>query len=401
MKGITLEGLKKILGKGKDDTIERKVSSIIDEVREKGDRALIQLTERFDGVKNVRIKIPKAEIVKAVKSIDKRHLQVIEVARKRIERYHKKQMPERWTVKEKGLSISFEFSPVEKAGIYIPAGQSPLVSTVLMAVVPAYVAGVKKVFVASPPSFKGSVHPVIAGVLGYLGVKDIFAVGGAQAIAAFAYGTQTIPKVDVIAGPGNRYVNTAKILVSGKVGIDTPAGPSELVIFSDGSGRPEFIAADMNAQIEHRDGLGVLITTSKKLAEEISRKVKGGYWLYVKTQEEAVQAINEFAPEHLQLMCKNPGSIVKKVVAGAVFIGDYSPATLGDYFAGPSHILPTGKAARFSSGLSVYTFLRSYAVISGSHNFYKRYGRLMEMLPEIEGLPFHKASLNIRRDKEG
>ena len=401
MKKITQEWLKKILDKGKDDTIERKVSSIIEEVRKKGDKALIQLTERFDGVKDVEIKVPEAEIVKARRGIDRKLLQVIEVVRKRIEKYHRKQMPERWTVREKGLSISFEFSPVETVGIYIPAAQSPLVSTVLMAVVPAYVAGVKEVFVASPPSFKGSVHPVITGVLGYLGVENIFAIGGAQAIAAFAYGTETVPRVDVIAGPGNKYVNTAKILVSGHVGIDTPAGPSELVIFSDGSGRPEFIAADMNAQIEHRNGLGILITTSEKLGGIVSKKVKGGYWLYVKTKEEAVRAINEITPEHLQLMCKSPERMIKKVIAGAVFIGDYSPATLGDYFAGPSHILPTGKTARFSSGLSVYTFLRSYSVISGSQHFYKKYGQLMEILPEIEGLAFHKASLNIRRKGKG
>jgi len=401
MKKITQEWLKKILDKGKDDTIERKVSSIIEEVRKKGDKALIQLTERFDGVKDVEIKVPEAEIVKARRGIDRKLLQVIEVVRKRIEKYHRKQMPERWTVREKGLSISFEFSPVETVGIYIPAAQSPLVSTVLMAVVPAYVAGVKEVFVASPPSFKGSVHPVITGVLGYLGVENIFAIGGAQAIAAFAYGTETVPRVDVIAGPGNKYVNTAKILVSGHVGIDTPAGPSELVIFSDGSGRPEFIAADMNAQIEHRNGLGILITTSEKLGDIVSKKVKGGYWLYVKTKEEAVRAINEITPEHLQLMCKSPERMIKKVIAGAVFIGDYSPATLGDYFAGPSHILPTGKTARFSSGLSVYTFLRSYSVISGSQHFYKKYGQLMEILPEIEGLAFHKASLNIRRKGKG
>ncbi|HOL21735.1 MAG TPA: histidinol dehydrogenase [bacterium] len=399
MKKITLEGLKRILDGGENDNIERKVFSIIEEVRKRGDKALIHFTEKFDGVKDIKIKVSEAEIVKAKKNLDRKILQVIELAKKRIERYHRKQIPRTFTLKEKGFSVKFEFSPVKRAGIYIPAGQSPLVSTVLMTVVPAYVAGVKEIYVASPPSFHNSVHPFITGVLGYLGIRDIYAVGGAQAIAAFVYGTETVPKVDVIAGPGNKYVNTAKVLLSGKVGIDTPAGPSELVIFYDGSGRNEFIAADMNAQIEHRDGLGILITTSEKLAEKISRKVKRGYWLYVKNREEAVEAINFIAPEHLQLMCRNPETLAGKVIAGAIFIGDYSPATSGDYFAGPSHVLPTGKTARFFSGLSVYTFLRSYAVISGKSGFYKRYGGLVEMLPEIEGLHFHKESLSIRRQK--
>ncbi|MDD3726561.1 MAG: histidinol dehydrogenase, partial [Candidatus Ratteibacteria bacterium] len=277
--------------------------------------------------------------------------------------------------------------------------QVPLISTVLMTVVPAYVAGVKKICVASPPCFNGSVHPLLTGALGLLGVRDIFALGGAQAVAAFAYGTETVPSVDIIAGPGNRYVNTAKLLVSGDVGIDTPAGPSELVIFADGSGRADFIATDMSAQIEHRDGLGVLLTNSEKLARRISKEVKGGYWIYVKNHREAVDIINYIAPEHLQLMCKEPEKLLKDVVAGAVFVGDYSPATLGDYFAGPSHTLPTGRSARFSSGVSVYTFLRSYAVIQGKKCLYRRYGELMEVLPELESLLFHKESLSIRRYK--
>ncbi|MCM8762405.1 MAG: histidinol dehydrogenase, partial [Candidatus Omnitrophica bacterium] len=302
-------------------------------------------------------------------------------------------------LKEGDISVEFRFSPIESAGIYIPAGQVPLISTALMTVIPAYVAGVKKICVASPPSFQGSVHPLMTGVLGYLGIKNIFAVGGAQAIAAFAYGTETIPKVDVIAGPGNRYVNTAKLLVSGDVGIDTPAGPSELVIFSDGTGNPAFVSADINAQIEHKEGLGILITTSEKFGEKVSREVKGGYWIYVKNSKEAVEIINYIAPEHLQLMCKEPERLLKEVIAGAIFVGDYSPAALGDYFAGPSHTLPTGRSARFSSGISVYTFLRSYAVILCKAGLYKKYGRLIDVFPEIEGLPFHKRSLSIRRQK--
>ncbi|MCM8830374.1 MAG: histidinol dehydrogenase, partial [Candidatus Omnitrophica bacterium] len=280
MKKITFNQLKDLLKDKRNREIEEKVRDIIKEVRDKGDKALIKFTEQFDGVKNVKIKVPEVEIERARKGMDREVIKVIETAKKRIERYHKRQMPEGFILKERDISVEFRFSSIESAGIYIPAGQAPLVSTVLMTVIPAYIAGVKEIYVASPPSSQGSVHPLIIGVLGYLGIKDIFAVGGAQAIAAFAYGTETIPKVDVIAGPGNKYVNTAKLLVSGDVGIDTPAGPSELVIFSDDTGNPAFLSADMNAQIEHREGLGVLITTSEKLGEKVSEEVKGGYWIY-------------------------------------------------------------------------------------------------------------------------
>lgn len=399
MKRITFSELKDLLEDNRDSEIEEKVRDILEKVKNRGDKALIEFTKEFDGIEDVKIKVSEEEIQRTKKSINKKVIKAIETAKKRIEIYHKKQMPKGFILKERDISVEFRFSPVESAGIYIPAGQAPLVSTVLMTVVPAYVAGVKRIYVASPPSFDGSVHPLIAGTLGYLGIRDIFAVGGAQAIAAFAYGTETIPKVDVIAGPGNKYVNKAKILLSGKVGIDTPAGPSELVIFSDNTGSPKFISADMNAQIEHIEGIGILITTSEKLAEKVSKEVKGGYWVYVKDYKEAIRIINSIAPEHLQIMCKEPEKLLKEVIAGAIFVGNYSPVALGDYFAGPSHTLPTGRSPRFSSGVSVYTFLRSYAVISGREGLYKNYGRLVEVFPEIEGLHFHKKSLSIRREK--
>jgi len=258
---------------------------------------------------------------------------------------------------------------------------------------------VKKIYAASPPSCKGKIHPVILGVLDYLGVKDVFAVGGAQAIAAFAYGTETVPAVDVIAGPGNKYVNAAKRQIYGKAGIDLLAGPSELVVFSDGSGKADFIAADMEAQIEHTDGLGIVVTTSEKEGRLLSGMVKGGYLIVAKDTTEAVDIINYISPEHLQVMCRNPRVIASIVLAGAVFVGDYTPATLGDYFAGPSHVLPTGRAARFSSGLSVYTFLRSHAVISAGAGFYGKNGRLIDVLSQAEGLSRHRNSIDIRRRK--
>ncbi len=399
MEKINVEKLKRILEAREDRETEKKVASIIEEVKRGGDAALKRFTERFDGVKIKDIKVSAEDIASAERDIDKRIIPAVVRASERIKRYHSRQVPEGFTLKEKGVTTRFRFSPVERVGIYIPAGQAPLISTVLMTVVPALVAGVKNIYAASPPSHNGRVHPLILWVLGYLNVKDIFAVGGAQSIAAFAYGTETVPAVNLIAGPGNRYVNTAKRLLYGRVGIDLPAGPSELVVFADGSSDVDYVAADLKAQIEHTGGLGILITTSEKTGEKIENRVKGGYLLKVRDKKEAVEIINLIAPEHLQVMCKNPESIIKDAVAGAIFSGNYTPAVLGDYFAGPSHVLPTGRSARFSSGVSVYTFLRSCAVMEAEAGFYREYGRVMETLPEIEGLPAHKESIGIRRRK--
>ncbi len=398
---IAIERLKSILAVRKDREIDKKVVSILDEVKRRGDAALKEFTERFDGVKVKSIRVPAGEIIEAEKNIDKGVMSAVVHTARRLEKYHSRQMPEGFTIREKGCSVEFRFSPVETVGIYIPAGQAPLISTVLMTVIPARVAGVKNIYVASPPSYRGKVHPLILGVLGHLGIRDIFAVGGAQAIAAFAYGTETVPAVDVIAGPGNRYVETAKRFLYGRVGIDVPAGPSEVVVFTDGSADADFIEADMRAQIEHTDGLGILLTTSEKTGRGLSNRIKGGYWLKVKDRKEAVEVINLIAPEHLQVMCKKPHSIARNVVAGAIFVGDWSSAVLGDYFAGSSHVLPTGRTARFASGVSVYTFLRSYVLVEADAGFYRQYGELMEILPEMEGLLEHRESISIRRRKAG
>ena len=226
-------------------------------------------------------------------------------------------------------------------------------------------------------------------------------MGGAQAIAAFAFGTETVPQVDMVAGPGNKYVNAAKKLLYGKVGLDLPAGPSEVVIFADSSADASLIAADLAAQAEHTDGKSIFITTSGKLGYEVSRKIKEGFWLETKNAEEAVEIINYIAPEHLQLICKNPGIILRKAKAGAVFIGEYSPAALGDYFAGPSHVLPTGRTARFASGLSVYTFLRNYAVIEAKKAFYEKHASIIETLARSEGLKKHAESVADRKGDKG
>ena len=394
MEKISFEKFKLLKKEEKD--IENQVREIIERVKEERDKAIFYFTEKFDNVKLRSLKISEEERKESKEILKGEIFESIKMAKERIEKYHKKQLPKGFKIREKDIEIEFKFSPVEKVGIYIPGGQSPLISTVLMTVIPAKIAGVNEIYVSSPPSYSGKIHPLIVAVCDYLGVRDIFSVGGVQAISGFAYGTETIPKVDLIVGPGNKYVNTAKKILYGEVGIDLPAGPSEVVIFSDSSGNIEFIEYDLKAQIEHTDGTGILITTDKKIGEEISKKVEKGYLIFVKDEKEAIEIINYISPEHLQIISKRPDIFIKNCKAGAIFIGNYTSAVIGDYFAGPSHVLPTGKTARFSSGLSVFTFLRSYAVIKCKKEFIKKYGRYMEKIGEIEGLKNHVNSIKIR-----
>ncbi|MCM8766840.1 MAG: histidinol dehydrogenase [Candidatus Omnitrophica bacterium] len=395
MKKIDFEQLKKIIEQRKEEDIEENVREIIEKVKKDKDRAILYFTKKFDKVDLKKIKVSKEEIKKSREELQDELFHSIKKAAERIENYHKKQLPKGFKIREKDVEIEFNFIPIEKVGIYIPAGQAPLISTILMTVIPAKIAKVKEIYICSPPSYNGKVHPLIIAVSSWLGVKEIFQVGGVQAISGFAFGTETIPKVDLVVGPGNKYVNTAKRLLFGEVGIDLLAGPSELVIFSDSSGKVDFIEYDLKAQIEHTDGLGILITTDEKLASLLSEKVENGYCIVVKDEKEAIEIINYICPEHLQVFSKRP-YLFKKCKAGAIFIGDYTPATIGDYFAGPSHVLPTGQAARFSSGLSVYNFLRSYSIIKSKKEFIKKNGKYIEKLTKIEGLKQHKNSIKIR-----
>ncbi|MCM8786080.1 MAG: histidinol dehydrogenase [Candidatus Omnitrophica bacterium] len=393
MEKIDFENLKKIIEKKED--IEKDVREIIEKVREEKDKAIFYYTEKFDRVKLKKLKITTKEIQESRKYLKGEIFDYIKKAGKRIEKYHKRQLPKDFKIKEKDIEIEFRYSPIEKVGIYIPGGQAPLVSTILMTVIPAKIVGVKEIYICSPPSYNGSIHPLIIATSDYLKVKNIFSIGGVCAISAFAFGTETVPKVDLICGPGNKYVNCAKKLLYGEVGIDLSAGPSELVIFSDGSGKVDFIEYDLKAQTEHTDGLGIFITTDQKLGNLLSQKVENGYCIIVKDEKEAIEIINYLAPEHLQIFSKKP-HLFKNCKAGAIFIGDYSPATIGDYFAGPSHVLPTSKTARFSSGISVLTFLRSYAIVKCKEKFIKKYGKQIEKIAEIEGLLNHKYSIKIR-----
>ncbi|MCM8772790.1 MAG: histidinol dehydrogenase [Candidatus Omnitrophica bacterium] len=394
MEKINFEELKKIVLE--EEEVEKQVKDIIEKVKKEKDKALFYFTELFDKVKLKSLKLEKKEKEEGRKILKGEIFKVVKKVKERIEKYHNKQIPKGFKIKERDIEIEFKFSPVEKVGIYIPGGQAPLISTVLMTVIPAKIAGVKKIYVSSPPSFNGKINPLIVGICDYLEVDEIFQIGGAQAISAFAFGTETVPKVDLIAGPGNKYVNTAKRLLFGKTGIDLLAGPSELVIFSDGSGRKEFIEYDLKAQIEHTEGLGILITTDEKLGKSLAKNIEKGYWIKVKDEKEAIEIINYISPEHLQIISKNPKIFVDNCKCGAIFIGEYTSTTIGDYFAGPSHVLPTGKTASFLSGLSVYTFLRSFAIVKCERTFIKKYGEYIKKIAEIEGLKNHKKSIEIR-----
>jgi len=394
MEKIDFEKLKLLKSEEKD--IENEVRKIIDKVKREKDKAIFYFTEKFDNVKLKSLKVSKKERKENRKRLKGEIFESIKKTKNRIEKYHKRQLPEGFKIKEKNIEIEFKFSPIEKVGIYIPGGQAPLISTVLMTVIPAKIAGVKEIYISSPPSFSGKIHPLIVAICDYLGVKDIFSVGGVQAISGFAFGTETIPKVDLIVGPGNKYVNTAKKLLYGEVGIDLPAGPSEVVIFSDSSGNLKFIEYDLKAQMEHTDGIGIFITTDEKIGEKIVKSVEKGYLILVKNEKEAIEIINYISPEHLQIISKKPDIFIKNCKAGAIFIGNYTSVVIGDYFAGPSHVLPTGKTARFSSGLSVLTFLRSYSIIKCKKEFIKKYGKYIEKIGEIEGLKNHTNSIRIR-----
>lgn len=279
----------------------------------------------------------------------------------------------------------------------MPSGTVPLISSVYMTVLPAKLAGVKRIILATPPNKYKSVDPHILVVANLLKVDEIYKVGGAQAIAALAFGTKTIPKVDKIVGPGNQYVTEAKRQVFGYCGVDMIAGPSEVVVLANQYSNPEYIKADLLAQGEHHMGLSILVTNSKKLARMMRREIEKGYIVLVKNMDEAIDVINDIAPEHLEIQIKSPQKIIKKIRhAGAIFIGPYSPTAVGDYVAGPSHVLPTGGTARFFSGLGLNDFVKSIHFINYTKKGLERSRASLEKLAEMEGLPKHLESVKAR-----
>jgi len=396
--------LEKIYNRGftKSRRVEEKVKRIIEGVRLEGDEALLKYTRKFDGVKLLprQLRVSQIEISAAFQNISPNFVSSLKIIIENINKFYRKTIKKSWRMKDgDGVILGENYTALDKVGIYIPAGSAPLVSTVYMTVVPAKIAGVKNIVLISPPDKRGFINPHILVVADLLKVDEIYRVGGAQGIAALAFGTKTIPKVDKIIGPGNIYVSEAKRQVFGCVDIDMIAGPTELVIIANRDSDPKFIVADLRAQAEHSGGIAILITNSKGLAKEINAQAQelGGFIILTKNLAQAVEINNKIAPEHLEILVNNPQRLLKGVKnAGAIFLGPYSPVAVGDYVAGPSHVLPTSGTARFFSGLSVLDFMKNSHIISYSKKALEKVREPLEKIAGIEGLNKHLDSVKAR-----
>lgn len=405
-----------------DKELMSTVAAILDDVRRRGDAALIEHTLRFDGftLRRDGIRVDEESLRASAEQIDRIVLEALREAIKRVRHFHEQERQESWEIEpSRGVRLGQRIMPIERAGLYVPGGSASYPSSVVMNVVPAQVAGVERIIVATPPRTLKD-NPAVAAALVELGVTEIYSVGGAQAVAALAYGTESVPRVDKITGPGNKYVAAAKKLVFGAVGIDSIAGPSEIVIIADDSARADFIAADLLAQAEHdEDASAVLVTTSEPLANavgaevtrqarELSRRfvierslAQYGAIIVVADMEEACELINELAPEHLEIIARDEEAIARNVRhAGAIFFGAHTPEAVGDYLAGPNHVLPTSGAARFSSALGVYDFVKRTSVLRYSPDELKRTAHIIATLAQAEGLDAHARSALIRLEGE-
>jgi len=381
--------------------VQERVRKIIDDVRVNGDDALVKYTRKFDKVKLSprQFRVSESEISGAYQTISPNFVSNLKVIMENIDRFYRRQIKKNWKIKDSdGVELGEKIEALERVGIYIPAGTAPLVSTVYMTAVPAKIAGVKNIILLTPPDREGRINPHILVVADLLKVSEIYKVGGAQAIAAAAFGTKTIPRVDKIVGPGNVYVTEAKRQLFGYVDIDMLAGPTELVIIANRFSNPKFVIADLKAQAEHVGGLAILITTSKGLAKTVVSEVDGnGAIILAKNLLQAVEISNRIAPEHLEILVNNPRKIIKLIKnAGAVFLGPYSPVSVGDYVAGPSHVLPTSGCARFFSGLSLADFTKSIHIISYSKKALEAIRAPLESIAEIEKLEKHLESVKVR-----
>jgi histidinol dehydrogenase len=398
------------------DEIHEIVRRIIVDVRRNGDKAVIRYTEKFDSVKFKALSVSKKEIESSAKKAGKEFLKALKRAAKRVRTFHEFQREESWYFSERGMLLGQVLKPMERVGVYVPGGKASYPSTVLMNVIPAQVAGIKEI-VLCVPTPEGVLMPEIAAAIKLLGVKEVYRIGGAQAIAALAYGTETIKRVDKIAGPGNIYVAAAKRMVFGDVGIDMIAGPSEVLIVADESANPSFIAADMLSQAEHDEmASSVLITDSKTLADKVTGELASqlqilnrreiakksleqyGAVIVVKSLKTAIELSNRIAPEHLEIMTKKPEHYLPQIKnAGAIFLGEWTPEALGDYAAGPNHTLPTSGTARFSSPLGVYDFMKRSSLLSAKQEGFMALARSVETLADIEGLEAHGNTIRIRK----
>ena len=394
-----------------------RVDAILSAVRERGDAAIQEFTERFDGFRPDSIAVPLQELETASATLPVNLRDALDLAHRRITDFHQRQRPADLSViGPHGEQIGRRWRPVERAGLYIPGGRAAYPSTVLMNAVPARVAGVSEMVICSPPGRDGTICPVVLAAAHLAGVKTVFRIGGAQAIAAMAYGSESVPAVDVISGPGNLYVTLAKQAVYGQVGIDSLAGPSEVLVIADHSARPDQVAADLLAQAEH-DPLAsaVLITTSPALAERIDEELvqqlenhprrdiceaslrDWGLVVVCEDLETCARLSDSFAPEHLELLVERPEPLADRIKhAGAIFLGPWSPEAVGDYLAGPNHTLPTCRSARFSGALSVETFMRHTSMIAFNRSALEATGSAIQELAGSEGLHSHAESVRRR-----
>ena len=380
--------------------VEDAVRKIVEDVYSGGDEAVLRYTRRFDGVKlsPKELRVTEAEISGSFQNLDPTFAIQLKTAIQNVQAFysHPRMKPIRLQDSD-GVVLGEKFDPIDCVGVYIPGGTASLVSTVYMTVIPAKKAGVKRIVLTTPPRQNGGVDPHILAVASLLGVDEVYKVGGAQAIAAMAFGTKAIPKVDKIVGPGNAFVAEAKRQVFGYVDVDTIAGPSEIAVIADRHSNPQYVLADLMGETEHAGGIGFLITTSKSLARLAKKQIPGGYCLLVKNLDEAVEVANQLAPEHLEIMVRSPQKLVKRIThSGAIFVGQYSPVTVGDYIAGPSHVLPTGGAAKTFSGLGVEDFIRKTHIISYTKKALERVRGPLEQLTAVEGLPRHFDAVRVR-----
>ena len=402
---------------------EASVQSILNEVKEKKDEAVFAFTRKFDGaeISADNILVTEAEIEEAYQEVDASLLAVIRKARNNIENFHAKQRQNSWfDSKPDGTILGQKVTPLQRVGVYVPGGKAVYPSSVLMNVMPAKVAGVDEIIMVTPPGKEGKISPNTLVAAKEAGVDKIYKVGGAQAIGALAYGTESIPKVDKIVGPGNIYVALAKKAVYGHVSIDSIAGPSEILVIADETANPRYVAADLLSQAEHDElASAILVTTSEELAKAVSNEVDGflkvlsrseiiaksldnyGYILIADTMDDVIDVANEIASEHLEIQTKNPFEVMTKIRnAGAIFIGEYASEPLGDYFAGPNHILPTNGTAKFFSPLSVDDFVKKSSIISYSKDALSRVHKDIEAFAKAEQLTAHANSVHVRFENE-
>lgn len=397
---------------------ESSVNEIINNVRENRDKAIFDYTKKFDkaDIDASNIRVTKEEIQEAYDKVDEKLLAVIRKSLVNIKKYHEKQLQNSWFTSEDGIILGQKVTALEKAGVYVPGGKAVYPSSVLMNVLPAKVAGVDKIVMCTPPGVDGKVYPSTLVAANEAGVDEIYKVGGAQAIAAMAFGTESVPKVDKIVGPGNIFVALAKKAVFGYVSIDSIAGPSEILVLADETANPRYVAADLLSQAEHDEmASAILITTSKELAEKVSDEVEGfvkvlsrkeiiqksldnyGYILVADNMDDAIDAVNEIASEHMEIVTKDPFTVMTRIRnAGAIFIGEYSSEPLGDYFAGPNHVLPTNGTAKFFSALSVDDFIKKSSIISYSREALEKVHTDIEQFAQCEQLTAHANSIKVR-----